>query len=360
VGPKWHTAQVQQRLSIESGALTVSLFLSNIETAYSIFRQKIWQRMNMNELNRALRAASFCISFLTGLILIESGMCAGAPVKAAKDVSQPWANISWDKRCEGLLAFMTSTSVGVLPQWTIDKPECVIAGGVDGDITWSLDGKWRNGNKILPLRYKVMTSTKQKPKVFWCVIKGTKAGCSTVWANSFTEGALYETAEAAKAAFEGVSKISTGFLSLATKLDEWVGLKATAEQIFDLPYADWVKAWAKSPRSLPTKDGPALAAYSVDQNDAMKGLVQFKGDIPAALRACLGCAKTACESTPISFTFKGLSLTMDRVLSEGEQKSAGMKEGRASWMMSESTPFVGGEAKWAMLCGEHRFNIQKF
>ena len=78
------------------------------------------------------------------------------------------------------------------------------------------------------------------------------------------------------------------------------------------------------------------------------------------LRECLGCAKTACEKSPISFMFWDLGLTVSRETTPEERQASGLKSGRASWVMMEPTPYVGGEPKWLFLCGSHRMSVQKF
>ena len=153
--------------------------------------------------------------------------------------------------------------------------------------------------------------------------------------------------------------ITPGFVALATKLDEWVGKAGGTPRLFDVTYDAWVAAWAKAPRSLPVTGGIAVADYVVDRDSKTSGLVRFKEDIPQALRECLGCGKTPCDRSPVTFMFSGLSLTMSRDLTPDEQKIAQAKSVNVSWIMMEPTPFIAGEAKWPFLCGEHRFNVQK-
>ena len=95
--------------------------------------------------------------------------------------------------------------------------------------------------------------------------------------------------------------ISHGFLSLASKLDDWVGKSGAQTKIFELSYDDWIKAWTKSARSLPTKDGLFVAEYTPDRDGMRTGLVTAKSAIPSSLRECLGCASTQCDKAPISY-----------------------------------------------------------
>jgi len=284
-------------------------------------------------------------------------LCVAGDALAA--VAPSWAEVALDQRCEGLLEFLKSTTAPELKEWSLNKPQCVISGSAAGDITWSLDGAWQKGSKRLPLRYVVSEARTRKPSVYWCVVKEKKAGCSTPWGNAFSEGELYSKPEAAKAAFEGVLAISPGFLSLASKLDDWVGKSGAQTKIFELSYDDWMKAWAKSARSLPTKDGLFVAEYTPDRESLRSGLVTAKNAIPSSLRECLGCASTPCDKAPISYEFNGLGLSLTRVLTPEEQKTSGQKSAKASWVIVEATPFVAGKPKWPFLCGEHRFNIQK-
>ena len=280
-------------------------------------------------------------------------------VKAADTVAATWSDIPLEKRCEGLLTFMRSTTATDLAGWTLTKPQCVVAGDATGAVSWSLEAAWQKGTKALPLRYQIDETNTQKPKVTWCIVKGKSVGCAAPWDTAFSQGKLYPTPEVAKAAFSGVMQISQGFVSLATKLDEWTGKKGLGINIFDLSYANYVKAWAQSTRSLPVTGGVAVADYTLDGEGSLTGNVKFQGETPMSLRECLGCPQTECAKSPVTFSFSGLGLTISRQLTAEEQKNTRAKSMSVSWIMMEPTPFSGGESKWPFLCGEHRFNVQK-
>jgi hypothetical protein len=279
-------------------------------------------------------------------------------IKKTGDVK--WGELNWDKRCEGLLEFIKSSASYELEKWTIGNPECSIEGNNDGNIMWSLDSTWRIGTKSIVLRHVVEMSADQKTMVKWCVVKGAKFGCAKVWQNSFQEGNLYSSSKDAQSAFVALSKISTGFLAVAMKMDEWVGKTANQESIFDLDYADWVKAWVNAPRTLPATAGSVSASYQVSALSNTSGTVKIIGPVPPSIVKCLGCETNTCTGTTITFSFSGLTLVWERGLSDVQRKRTGLKEGRAAWIMATPVPFVDGVGKWPLLCNTNRFNIKKF
>ena len=313
---------------------------------------------------RVLTYFSLSLIFILGLgmesFAAEPGPASKkSPTKVEAPVAATWSDVALEKRCEGLLAFMRSATTTELPEWSLTKPQCVVAGDATGTVSWYLEAAWQKGAKALPLRYQIDETTTQKPKVTWCVVKGKNIGCAAPWDTTFSQGKLYPSPEAAKAAFAGVMQISQGFVSLATKLDEWTGKKGQGLSIFDLSYPNYVKAWAQSTRSLPVTGGVAVAEYSLEAEGSLTGNVKFQGDIPMSLRECLGCAKSDCAKSQVNFSFSGLGLTISRQLTAEEQKISKAKSMSVSWIMMEPTPFSGGEGKWPFLCGEHRFNVQK-
>lgn len=295
------------------------------------------------------------------LFAATSRVSAAGPTSSPAKISGPsWTDLDVDKRCEGFLAFVRAAGLESNPEWTLEKPECVIEGSSGEEISWSLDTKWRLGTKILPLRFAIISTNSAKFRAEWCVIKGRKIGCTSVWNNSFNKGNLYASPEEARTAFDGVSKISTGFLKIATKIDEWVGRNGTTQKIFGFPYSDWVKAWASAPRSVPTPDGPASASYELASGSDFSGHLNFSTEVPAALRECLGCEDKKCSRGPLTFLFSDLLFTIEHELSESQRKTMGVKVGSAAWVMVSPTPFTSAAPNWAMLCGNHRFNVQKF
>ena len=153
--------------------------------------------------------------------------------------------------------------------------------------------------------------------------------------------------------------MSQGFVLLVTDVEGWAGRPGDVEKLYGVTYEDWVKGWVASTRSLPLQDGPFIAEYKLDAKSKKSGTVSVK-DLPKSLQECLGCSKTLCDGSPLTFTFTGLSLRISRDLTSEEQSAKEQKSAMASWLMLEPTPFVGGKGRWPMLCGEHRFNIQKF
>jgi hypothetical protein len=299
-----------------------------------------------------LTAKRLCCWFILILALCANGLVCAEPARS-------WSALNLEKRCEGMLEFLQARTAVDLREWSMIKPQCVVAGGAEGDVSWSLEALWKKGNKALPLRYIVTESKTQKPKTNWCVVKGKKFGCAAPWEAEFSQGKLFPNKKDSTAAYQEVLKFSQGFLGLATKLDEWVGQNGDVSKIFDLPYSDWVKAWSNAPRSLPVNKEVFVAEYQIERNLPTAGVVRIKGDAPKELRECLGCVKTSCEKSPILFSFSGLGLTFTRDLTAEERESSPLKTARVAWIMMEPTPFVAGEPKWPFLCGEHRFNIVK-
>ena len=295
------------------------------------------------------------------LFTVNSRLSAAEPTApSTKKMGPFWGDLEIDKRCEGLLSYVRAAGSESIPEWTLEKPECLIEGSSVGDLRWSLDTKWRLGTKTLPLRFAIISSNSSKFHAEWCVVKGRKAGCTTVFNNSFDIGNLYPSREEAKSAFDGVSKISTGFLKIATKIDEWVGGEGTTRKIFGFPYVDWVKAWTTSSRSLPTPDGPASASYELVSGSLTSGRLRFGAEAPAALRECLGCDDNLCSQGALTFVFSDILLRVEHELSAAQQSKLGVKTASAAWVMSSPTPFTTAVPNWTMLCGNHRFNIQKF
>lgn len=298
----------------------------------------------------AKRAMGFILVF--GLVFLRLTHCYAEP-------AQTWSGLDLEKRCEGLLEFLRAKSAAELPDWTMIKPQCVIAGDSNGEVSWSLEASWKKGAKALPLRYTVTEIRSQKPKTSWCVVKAKKSACAAPWENEFSQGKLFTKKEDGRSAYQAVLKLSQGFMVLATRLDEWVGKGKDQIRVYDSLYSDFVKAWASSPRSLPVKKDVFVAEYALDRDSTTSGQVNFKDELPEALRTCFGCAKTPCNKSPISFTFSGLSLLMSRDLTPEEQQVSTVKTAQVSWLIMEPTPFLAGEPKWPFLCGEHRFVIQK-
>jgi hypothetical protein len=308
-----------------------------------------------------LKASLVLSIFGCTLFAATRGFSAAEPKPSpAKSSGTSWADLEVDKRCEGLLSFVRTAGIESIPDWILEKPECLIEGSSGGEITWSLDTKWRFGTKVLPLRFAIISSNMSKFHAEWCIIRGSKTGCTSVWNNSFDKGNLYKSREEARAAFDGVSKISTGFLKIATKVDEWVGREGTTRKIFGFPYNTWTKAWVSAPRSVPTPDGPASASYELVSGSEFSGRLKFATEVPAALRECLGCEDKQCTHGQLTFAFSDLLFTVEHEISEPQQKKMGVKVGSATWVMVSPTPFTSAVPNWAMLCGNHRFNIQKF
>lgn len=292
-------------------------------------------------------------------VVAASPQVVGQKKKSEEQVAPSWSDLNIENRCDGLLNFFKQQSILNVAEWTLIKPQCVISGSVDQDLSWSFEASWQRGSKALPLRYIVTESRLQKPRTSWCVIKGKKSACAAPWENGFATGDMFSKKEDGIAAFQGVLKLSSGFLGMASRLDEWVGKAGGETKIFDLSYPDWVRAWSKSPRSLPVKKEVFLAEFIVDKDSSMTGLVKARDQIPMELRECLGCAKSSCDKAPITFMFWDLGLTILRETTAEERQTSGLKAGRASWVMMEPTPYVAGEAKWLFLCGSHRLNVQK-
>jgi hypothetical protein len=301
------------------------------------------------------------MTILWGLFLVGSLNAAGetTPKKEKQDKFGTWMDVALEKRCEGLLKFLNDASKIELPDWIVTNPQCVIAGGSQGDVSWTIDASWQKGSKALPLRFSVIETSQQKAKTIWCVVKGKVAGCASPWETTFSQGKMFTKAKDAKDAYNNILKISQGFLSLASKLDEWVGRRGESIRFFDVTYNEWIRAWVQSPRSLPVKEGILIGEYAPDGDSATTGVVKFKGELPVSIRECLGCPTTVCERAPVTFSFSGLSLTLTRVLQPEEQKALNAKSASMSWIMMEPTPFISGVPKWPFMCGEHRFNVQK-
>jgi hypothetical protein len=280
--------------------------------------------------------------------------------KAGADSTGSWSKLSVEKRCEGLLDLFKVLSPASVPGWKLVTPQCVISGSIDQGLSWSFEGTWQKGTKALTLQYVVFETDTQKPRTQWCAVKGDKVGCAAPWEHAFAAGDLFAKKSDGEVAFQGVVKLSQGFLNMALKLDEFVSKVEGQPTIFDLPYGDWVRAWAVATRSLPVKADVFTAQYKVDGEGELSGVVFPKGDIPQELRECLGCGKTACEKSPIVFTFKGLGLTMTRRLTDEERDASKRTIGRASWVIMAPTPFVNSQSKWPFICGSHRVSVQKF
>lgn len=300
----------------------------------------------------------------SGLLFASQVLAAGlqgsvGAKKPDEPVAPSWSHLNVEKRCEGLLKFFNEQTRIDVPEWKLIKPQCIISGTVDKDLSWSFEASWQRGAKALPIRYVVSETRQQKPRTSWCVVKGKKSACAAPWENSFATGDLFAKKEDAEKAFQAVIKLSQGFLGLASKLDEWVSKAGPEIKIYDLTYVEWARAWSKATRSLPVKKEAFKADYKLDGEGALTGLVIPKDQVPVELRECLGCAKTPCEKAPMTFVFWGLGLTITRETTPEERQASGQKSGRASWAMMEPTPFLGGEAKWPFLCGPHRMSVQK-
>ncbi len=300
------------------------------------------------------------LSFFLTMSYSSLGLASGGEslaVHGAKAQSA-WTDVPLERRCQVFWAFVTNAAKKNLPDWVLTNPTCELAGGSSGDSSWALDFSAQKKQRALPLRYMIKESPTQKPEVRWCVIKDKKMGCAAPWESVFSIGSLFKDEQAAKAAYAEVVAMSQGFVFLATDIDSWAGKPGGSLVLFDVSYKNWVAAWVAAQRSLPTKDGAFVAEYQLDAKSNTNGVLVVK-NLPKSLQDCLGCAKSLCEGAPLTFVFSGLSLTISRELTPDEQKVNSQKSASVSWLMLEPTPFASSKGQWPMLCGEHRFNIQK-
>jgi len=274
-------------------------------------------------------------------------------------LSPSWSDLSFEKRCEGLLDFLKALSAKELPGWTVKKPRCVISGSAAGDAKWILDVDLVKGSGMETIRYVVDEPKGRKPNIFWCLFKGDASGCASPWDNSFATGELFRNKEAAAAAYDQLVKKLPGLLSLVTNLDSWIGRQGKSEKIFGIDYVAWVNEWVKALRRLPIKDKEVTADFDPERENPKVGTIIFKGAMPVELRDCLGCGKTACDKSLVGYEFSGMGLNITRRLTPEEQKMSDIKIAKAVWIMVEPTPFVGRQAKWHFMCGENRYSIQK-
>ena len=292
------------------------------------------------------------------VVLALHSLMVANPAESA--VSPSWADVSLDKRCEGLLEFLKARVAKELSAWSLKKPQCVISGSVVGDAKWTLDVILQQANKSFPFRVVIDEPKGRKPSVVWCLTKGELSACANPWDNTFALGDLYPKAQDAKAAYDNLIKNAPGLLGMVTTLDAWTGKQGKVETIFGVEYTEWINELFKSLRKLPTKDGDVSVDFNPERENVKIGTVQFKGVIPQSLRECLGCGKTACEKSIAGYEFSGIGLSLARRLTPEEQKTYGSKFAKASWILTEKSPASANQAKWPLLCGEHRFNIQKF
>ena len=276
-----------------------------------------------------------------------------------QSVSSSWSDLSFERRCEGLLDFLKTLSAKEVPGWIIKKPRCVISGSAAGDAKWVLDVDYSKGSLVESIRYVIDEPKGRKPNIFWCLFKGDASGCASPWDNSFATGELYKRDDLAKAAYDQLIKKLPGLLSVVTNLDAWTGRQGKSEKIFGVEYVQWVNDWVKTIRRLPVKDKEVDADFDPERENPKVGTVIFKGVMPSELRDCLGCGKTACDKSLVGYEFSGIGLSITRRLTPEEQKSSDVKVAKAAWIMLEPTPFVGRNAKWHFLCGENRYSIQK-
>lgn len=304
-----------------------------------------------------MRQVFFSVGSLATVVLAT--LVTAAP-PTSSPVAPSWSDVSFDRRCDGLLDFFKAVSVKDMPGWSLRKPRCVSSGVAAGDSKWSFDIDYVKGETTMTLRYIVEEIKGRKASTFWCQFKGDQSSCASPWDNGFFRGDLYPKVDDAKLAYENLVKKNPGLLSLVTHLDAWISKEGQGEKIFGLSYDTWLEGWVKTIRRLPTKDGDVLAEFSPKLDSLKAGTVVFKGVIPQSLRNCLGCGKTPCEKSVVNYEFHGLGLALERRLTADEQKASDRKVGRGSWVLTESSPIVSGKPKWPFLCGEHRYNIQKF
>jgi hypothetical protein len=270
-----------------------------------------------------------------------------------------WVDVPMEKRCEAFWAFVSDVGQKHLSGWVMSKPKCEIAGGSSGEWSWALEFTAIRHKTAIPMRISIQESLTLKPEVAWCLIRNNKVGCAAPWESAFARGTLFANPENAKAAYSNVTKMSHGFLLLVTDVDGWVGRPGGSEMLFGVTYEDWIKGWVAASRSLPVGDKPFVADYKLDPNVPKSGNVQVK-EMPKSLQECLKCPKAMCDGVGLTFTFSGLSLRISREITGDERAEKGQKVAMASWIMLDQTPFTEGKGRWPMLCGEHRFNIQKF
>ena len=277
----------------------------------------------------------------------------------ASALSSSWSDLSFEKRCEGMLDFLKGLSSKELPGWALKKPRCVISGSAAGDAKWVFDVDFVKGSATETVRYIVDEPKGRKPNIFWCLFKGDVSGCASPWDNSFGVGGLFRGKQAATTAYDQLIKKLPGMLSIVTNLDAWIGRQGKSEKIFGVEYVEWVNEWVKTPRRLPIKDKEVTADFDPERENPKVGSVIFKGAMPSELRECLGCGKTACDKSLVGYEFIGMGLNLTRRLTPEEQKTSDSKIAKAAWIMVEPTPYVGKQARWHFMCGENRYNVQK-
>lgn len=299
--------------------------------------------------------------FVLGLLPLLFGLeVHGQPTKAvAPAISPSWRDLSYDRRCEGLLDFLKAISAKDVPGWTVRKPRCVISGSAAGDATWMLDVDYVKGSQAQPVRYIVDEPKKQKPSVSWCVFNGDRSACASPWDSTFKLGDLFKKAESAQSVYDALIKRIPGLLNVVTNLDEWIGRQGKSEKIFGMDYREWIGEWVKSPRRLPLKDGEIHATFEAELENPKLGTVLIKKPIPQALKDCLKCEKKLCDKAQFNYEFSGTGLMLIRPLTLDEEKLTGLQMAKATWIMLEPSPYEGRQPKWHFLCGENRYNIQK-
>lgn len=92
----------------------------------------------------ALITFGLCMTFIVQVAFSAETSGSDAAVKVEKS----WSDVALDVRCEGLLAFLKATTAAEISGWDLIKPQCVIAGGAGGDVSWSIDAAWERGEGI--------------------------------------------------------------------------------------------------------------------------------------------------------------------------------------------------------------------
>jgi hypothetical protein len=294
------------------------------------------------------------LSLFLAFLFVFSDSSHGAEISI-----DSWGAIPIEKRCDGFWRWLHRSIDKSLSGWSFESPKCAISGGGNSSSTWSLDVVFLDKKEPFELRFQIIEANGSKPAVEWCLLKGGKFGCASPWEDSFSRGELFKSKDAAKKSYGEVIARAKGFLEIVSNMDSWVGKSIAEPTLYGVTYTDWVIAWSSAKRSLPVNDELFTAAYKLNANSPKTGSVK-PVNIPKSLKECLKCASDLCDKTPLNFEFSGTSLTVSRNLSPDETKASGQKTASVSWLMIEQTPFIKGKPAWPMLCGAHRFNIQKF
>jgi hypothetical protein len=307
---------------------------------------------NVGEIQKMRR-----LFFVLFFSLVAASFQSGALSAASKSPGD-WGEIAVENRCEGIWSWLSGAFSKSLPDWSVSQPKCEIAGGADSGTSWSLEASLAKGSDKYTIRYQIIEQAQQKPGVEWCLVRNGQFGCATPWDAGFGKGSLFKSEDSARKALSDLTGRSQGFLRIVTDLDAWVGQATHEPRLYGVSYREWISGWVSGKRSLPAPEKPFSAEFKSDKKMPHRGEVRVI-ELTHQLQECLKCSDKLCGSTPLNFVFSGLSLTISRGLSPDEQKKAGQATASATWIMLEQTPFVKARPAWPMMCGEHRFNIQK-